>query len=356
MFKVHQFVNLSRFAGERFDLVQAGGGNASVKLDDGTMLIKSSGCSLSEVSSRQGYARVELAKVRDILSHPPLLSITEKRGQEGLASAMLRETLVESEARPSIETFLHALLDTFVLHTHPIAVNAVTCRPDWAEILDQLFPQALLVPYQTPGLALALELKGHVERFLAHHGEPPRIVFLQNHGLIVSEAEAPSVRRTTEAVLAQIEGRLGFDLEYHKLVSRLSEHFDEGEDRPIAYLSLDTGLARLAAELGPDRLAQPFCPDGFVFCGFRPLRLDDLSDPTPIKDYTACYHERPKVILHAGMLFIVADSVRKAKEIEDVFRFHVMTLRLSGPDVVVLEDEELAYLANWEAEKYRQRV
>ena len=37
------FIRISKYAGMRNDLAQAGGGNTSVKLDDQVMLVKSSG-------------------------------------------------------------------------------------------------------------------------------------------------------------------------------------------------------------------------------------------------------------------------------------------------------------------------
>ena len=43
MKEIQNFINISKYAGERFDLIQAGGGNSSVKLDNGQMLIKASG-------------------------------------------------------------------------------------------------------------------------------------------------------------------------------------------------------------------------------------------------------------------------------------------------------------------------
>ena len=43
-----KFQNISRYSGERFDLVQAGGGNSSVKIDD-WMFIKASGYNMTNV-------------------------------------------------------------------------------------------------------------------------------------------------------------------------------------------------------------------------------------------------------------------------------------------------------------------
>ena len=53
MNELENFILMSKYAGERFDIVQAGGGNSSVKLEDGSMLIKASGFSLSEIQTRK---------------------------------------------------------------------------------------------------------------------------------------------------------------------------------------------------------------------------------------------------------------------------------------------------------------
>ena len=53
------FVEISRYAGSRFDLIQASGGNTSVKLDGNRLLIKASGVHLSEVNANEGYVSVK---------------------------------------------------------------------------------------------------------------------------------------------------------------------------------------------------------------------------------------------------------------------------------------------------------
>ena len=65
--EIKQLIKISKFAGERFDLVQAGGGNSSVKLGNGEMLIKASGLSLSEMEQNKGYAHVNNEKIKDII-------------------------------------------------------------------------------------------------------------------------------------------------------------------------------------------------------------------------------------------------------------------------------------------------
>lgn len=357
MHEVEAFVALSKYAGERLDLVQAGGGNSSVKLSDGTMLIKASGCSLSDVTATHGVAKVDNRKVLAILDHPELETLGDKRHQDALAGALMRETLRADSAKPSIETFLHALLDTVTLHTHPVVVNALTCRKDWEAVLGSLFPDAVRVPYQTPGIQLAIALNEQIKAYRERTGSLPQVVFLQNHGLIVSHGDLESVRQTTEAVLSRIEAHLGVDMSRHKLTSQLSGLVERASgQRPVAYRAIDSELPDLMCKLSPAALEHHFCPDGFVFCGFKALRLASLEDAEAIGVYVRQYGEPPKVVLWQDEVFFLAANIRKAKEIEDVFKFHLSVLALAGADVTFLDEQELAYLGNWDAEKYRQKL
>ena len=54
MNEIKNLIKLSKYAGMREDIVQAGGGNTSVKIDDKTMFIKSSGYQLSEMEENMG--------------------------------------------------------------------------------------------------------------------------------------------------------------------------------------------------------------------------------------------------------------------------------------------------------------
>ena len=57
MKNMKSFIYLSRYAGMREDLVQAGGGNSSVKLSRTKMLIKASGFQMSEIGEANGYSK-----------------------------------------------------------------------------------------------------------------------------------------------------------------------------------------------------------------------------------------------------------------------------------------------------------
>src|SRR3989304_2015073 len=77
-----KFIALSRYAGSRFDLQQAGGGNSSVKLDDHRMLVKASGFFLSEVESEKGYVVVDYPEMASLLENPAKWDDDDKRRRD----------------------------------------------------------------------------------------------------------------------------------------------------------------------------------------------------------------------------------------------------------------------------------
>jgi hypothetical protein len=92
-----------------------------------------------------------------------------------------------------------------------------------------------------------------------------------------------------------------------------------------------------------------------VFNGVHAVTLlnDDL---TFIDQYFDKYGLLPKVLIFREAIYILASSIKKAKEIEEVLRFQLQVYEHSGEKVQALQNEELLYLANWEAEKYRQNI
>ena len=60
--EIESLIKLSKYAGMREDIIQAGGGNTSVKIDNETMFIKSSGYQLSEMEENVGYSKVNYKK------------------------------------------------------------------------------------------------------------------------------------------------------------------------------------------------------------------------------------------------------------------------------------------------------
>lgn len=149
---VKDLIKISKYAGMREDLVQAGGGNSSVKINETEMLIKASGYQLADLTDTAGISVVDYSKIRTYLKMLTMDNATEQECEHILKTS-IREGL-----RPSIETFLHALTDSITLHTHSIAFNILGTRVNGECELEKLFPDALIVSYATPGIKLAKKL------------------------------------------------------------------------------------------------------------------------------------------------------------------------------------------------------
>jgi len=92
----------------------------------------------------------------------------------------------------------------FVAHCHPLSANQVLCSPrarDFAErrmFPDEIVycgPKSVFVPYTDPGLPLAREIEERTGEFCETYSHAPRLILLQNHGIIALGA-------TMEAALA----------------------------------------------------------------------------------------------------------------------------------------------------------
>jgi len=180
-----------------------GEGNTSARSGKETFLVKASGSNLSRLDAEG----VTECRLRDLL---------ELIEQNGASDAAVDEALfssrVEPTARkPSVEAMFHAWLLTlpgvnFVGHTHPVAVNGILCSPRASAFAKRrLFPdeivccgpESVLVPYSDPGLKLAQAIRRHVEIYRRRTGFIPRVILLQNHGLIALGATSNAVLAAT---------------------------------------------------------------------------------------------------------------------------------------------------------------
>jgi rhamnose utilization protein RhaD (predicted bifunctional aldolase and dehydrogenase) len=333
--------------------VQASGGNTSVKLGDRSMLVKASGVHLSEIEEGRGHVEVDYPAIARIIdAADDWRGVDRSVRDANVVRRVAAATRPSAEgARASIEVFMHAVLGRFVLHTHPIAVNLITCRKGWDKILSDLFPGALCVQYCSPGIELAVELNNGLKAFNSGSGTLPKLVFLQNHGLLVHGDAQKEVQELTEDVVLKCENFCGVDLERYRIASALASYIGDGS---IACLSEDREL--MALHQGSRRLEsqRPLYPDSFVFCGVEPLVLQDLNSRQALEMYRKKYYDSPKLVLLDGRPYFVAKNVRKAKEMEEVYKAHALVLASLQEEAIFLSENELAYLGNWEAEKYRK--
>ena len=203
---VMELVGLARSLGDPVaDLAILAEGNVSAREDEESFFVKASGFSMRTIGP-EGFVQVRFEPI-----------LTALAGGD-LDDAGIRECLAESRthratpALPSVETFMHAFLlglpDVRVIaHTHPTPLLSLLCLEGAEEIAGlRLFPDEIVccgpascyVPYVDPGLPLAQEIQRCVTEFIERHGEAPKTIWLENHGLIclgrnVRDAESASL-------------------------------------------------------------------------------------------------------------------------------------------------------------------
>jgi rhamnose utilization protein RhaD (predicted bifunctional aldolase and dehydrogenase) len=193
---------MSRTLGDpALDYAILGEGNSSARIDDEAFWVKASGAEMRTIDAG-GFVQVGFDTVLSLL------------GSDDLADAEVKTRLEaarvdpQATARPSVETVLHALalrLDgvNYVGHTHPTAVNAILCSRYAEEaVAGRLFPDEIVycgpapvyMRYTDPGVPLAREVRDAIDGYLDEYRETPKVILLQNHGLL-------SLGRTASDVL-----------------------------------------------------------------------------------------------------------------------------------------------------------
>ena len=351
MTEMDDFIKLSKYIGERFDIVQAGGGNVSVKLSDGTMLIKSSGIYLSEIEKTFGYSKVKNDKILSILNNPKILFEKDKKIRDKICSEYIIKANITPRFKPSIETLLHSMMKKYTIHSHPIVVNSICCRTNWKELISKInfAPyKVALINYRTPGIELALELKQQIQN------EIPDIVFLQNHGIIVTANDKEQTINIHEDILNKIELEYKIDVLRYKMTNFVSEMVNKIFDTSlVSVISDDIKIKNIIINHFELLNTLPFCPDKMVYCGILPCFIDSI---TQLIKYKEKYFDYPRIVVYKNELFYLANNVKKAREIEDVFKFHLISLLPNIGNIEYLPKDEIKFLNNWEAEKYRQKI
>lgn len=201
---LHQLVQMSRNLGRpELDYVILGDGNTSAKEDESSFWIKASGAKLHQIRV-QDFVLVKLEPVLEMLEKDYL-------SDEQIARYLKAAKVFPEQPQPSLETTFHALAITignakFVGHTHPVPLNSILCSIRSEEaIRGRIFSEEVLycglapafVPYKDPGLPLAHEIRKVLLKYLDEFGEPPRVMLLQNHGMIALGQTAQEVENIT---------------------------------------------------------------------------------------------------------------------------------------------------------------
>ena len=210
-----QLIKISNVTGKDATLTQGGGGNTSVKTDDGkSMYIKASGTALKDMDEKQGWRRLKIDDVLGILSDKTIASLDMSRREIEIVGRLMLccDDDIKSTGRPSVEAHLHALLDKVVIHLHPNAVGAyVNCKKG-QKLMDGLFKDHKLPPlwvgYADPGFMLATKIKSLVADYKKRYNAMPAILFLEKHGLFVAASSDAKALKLVRDVITRCNSKL----------------------------------------------------------------------------------------------------------------------------------------------------
>lgn len=124
--------------------------------------------------------------------------------EEDLTLCDLNGTQLDSShKKASIETLFHAwIMRTFpdinyIAHTHPPHTTKILCSEQIHSFAEhRWFPDQIVrngikscvVPYAPPGQAILKLVEKHVTKFVEKEGYFPKLILLQNHGIITASS------------------------------------------------------------------------------------------------------------------------------------------------------------------------
>jgi rhamnose utilization protein RhaD (predicted bifunctional aldolase and dehydrogenase) len=305
-------------------LVQAAGGNTSLKQDD-LMWIKASGTWLKDAIDKAIFVPLDLHSLGQALASddPRCESCTD----------FVRHDLNQLGLRPSIETSVHGLMQqAVVLHVHCVNSIAWAIRRDAESVLQSrlLGFNWAFIPYSRPGL--------HLSRAIRERLKPNTdVLILGNHGLVVAADTVEAAKSRLDEVVKAL-----------RILPRTVSQPDFVALENIAVASdyrLPIDVACHGAALDAVALSHGcksvYYPDHVVFLGTEIAQsLEHASPVVAIPGKGVLIHKNAKPAVEP-MLRCVAD----------VFG------RVTDPTTLLpLSPTEIAALLDWDAEKYRQSI
>ena len=332
------------------DYVKGGGGNTSVK-NESTLWVKPSGTTLGGLS-RETFVTMDRAKVNALYDTE---TPEESAAREELVKNLMAEAVTNEAGRPSVEAPLHNVLDyKYVVHTHMVLANGMTCAKDGEATCRRLFPEAMWVEYIDAGYTLCMELNGRIESYAAKHGRHPELILLKNHGIFVSGDTPEAIREV-----------------YGRVMSALREEYDQATVTENLTLSATPPSpeteARIRELFGGDAanvtssgafpyVPGPITPDHLVYARAYPF-TDELTKEAA-QAYESKHGFAPKVVVSGDRVYGLGTTQKNAGLALEFSQdgAQVMQLAAAFGGIDYMTDRAREFIENWEVEAYRQKV
>lgn len=327
------FVTMCQKIGQMVDYVQGGGGNASCKHDENKMAIKASGFTIKDITEESGYVDVDFLKIKEYHTDVKAEEL-QKREKESTPFTLscVFPAKDGSSLRPSVETGFHSMMKKYVMHTHPVYVNVITCADGGEALAKEILPELdfIWIPYINPGFSLSLAIGDAISDYENKNGVFPKVIFLENHGLITTSDDAE------ECTVLHI--RVNDAIKKHLKLKDFYGDFSlkqEGE----ALVCTAPVIADYFSKYGLEDIEKnALYPDQLVYLN------------SGLKDGKIIFEDN-KVIFKTAKTEAMA-----MLETFAAFAYIVDSMQTAKLTVHTMDNAATGFINNWESEKYRKSV
>lgn len=348
MHELNTLVELSHEFGTP-EYVKGGGGNTSVK-SKATMWIKPSGTTLAGLTADTLVA-MDRGKIDALYQVGTPVNSADR---EELVKNLMADAVENGGGRPSVEAPLHNVFDaTYVVHTHAVLVNGLTCAQGGEGASRRLFPDALWVEYIDPGYTLCMDVRERIVAYRKEHGREPALLILQNHGIFVAADGPDEIRALYAGVGRKLEAAYeaaGVSLSLPVMETPAPPE-DEAEIRGV----FGGDAAFIAFSGSFDVVPGPLTPDHMVYS--RAFPYDGPLTAAGAEAYQAARGYAPKVVMAGDRVYGIGTSQKNADLALALALDGALVMQLTEAfgGVRYMTDAQREFIENWEVEAYRQQ-
>jgi rhamnose utilization protein RhaD (predicted bifunctional aldolase and dehydrogenase) len=303
------------------------------------MLIKASGYRLVDINENTAFVAVDKNKIE---TYYKSVDLSVEKDYEKESAEVSKDSVVPlagiETLRPSVEVGFHAILKKYVIHTHSVYANIITCSQEGEELAGKLFKDKdfgfIFLPYINPGFELTLAMMKKIDEFVKENGKYPEVIFMKNHGLVVTGDYIDRVKAVNTDVNETIRNYFGLADDFRSVNLVATETGFKSETPLVVNFVKENVLNKALLD------ETPLYPDQLVY-------LNNILAYSP-----------ETMVVKDGTVYYNAD-VKKATTLEETlaaYLFVVTNVKKAGLTVSKMNEKEVYFINNWEAEKYRRSV
>ena len=330
--ELYNFKKISYKLGKNKQLVQAAGGNTSIKSDN-SILIKASGTWLINSLKKDIFVELNLTSIK-------------KKINQCKDDNFIEDIISNNNLRPSTETSFHALINfKYVLHVHSTSLIANSIYYESEELLKkQLGNDIVYVPYIRPGFPLTMIMKDLIDN-------NSKVIVLENHGLIVA---GNNLNETYELLL-----------ETHNKLDKIINNIDNDSiDQKFLnipkYIQKNNHKYNIFKTNNESLLltfSKSFYPDHVIFLGPGITFFKSSVEANKfISDLSKKNIQLPPYLIIKNFgLFENNNVITASRDMLDCFIEVLIRIDLNLTQKFLTKEQENELL-NWDAEIYRQSI